>query len=141
MFLEIAQNSQGNTCARVSLLMKLQASGQISKNTFLQNTFGRLLLIHCFSCISYRSIKFWLNLSCKILKNDQTYFENVTYLVQRSLSVLLFMVFFYFQGWISFLSYFPTLFIDLLVLGKNISVLHFNLSPIHLLMTLINLFF
>ena len=27
VFLEISQNSQENTCARVSLLMKLQASG------------------------------------------------------------------------------------------------------------------
>ena len=42
MFLEISQNSQENTCARVSFLMKLQAVAQvfscdfceISKNTF-----------------------------------------------------------------------------------------------------------
>ena len=38
MFLEISQNSQENTCARVSFLTKLQAWGcefcKISKNTF-----------------------------------------------------------------------------------------------------------
>ena len=34
MFLEILQNSQENTCARVSFLIKLQDSGKISKNTF-----------------------------------------------------------------------------------------------------------
>ena len=37
--LEILQNSQENTCARVSFLIKLQALGEISKNTS-----GRLLL-------------------------------------------------------------------------------------------------
>ena len=36
VFLEISQNSQENTCARASFLIKLQA--------FLQNTYGRLLL-------------------------------------------------------------------------------------------------
>ena len=63
MFLEISQNSQENTCARVSFLKNLQTSacnfikeealaqafycefGEISRNTFfLQNTSGRLLL-------------------------------------------------------------------------------------------------
>ena len=60
VFLEISQNSQENTCARVSFLMKLQVFNfikketlaqafpcelcEISKNTFLQNTSGRLLL-------------------------------------------------------------------------------------------------
>ena len=58
MFLEISQNSQENTCTRVSFLIKLHAFikketlGQmfscdfceISKNNFLQNTSGRLLL-------------------------------------------------------------------------------------------------
>ena len=62
MFLEILQNSQVNTCARVSFLIKLQASFsnfikketlaqvfscefcEIYKATFLQNTSGRLLL-------------------------------------------------------------------------------------------------
>ena len=33
MFLEISQNSQENTCARVSFLIKLQASGRIIKLT------------------------------------------------------------------------------------------------------------
>ena len=48
VFLEILQNSQENTCARVSFLIKLQTSAQvfscefceISKNPFLQNTSG-----------------------------------------------------------------------------------------------------
>ena len=40
VFLEILQNSQENICARVSLLIKLQASGA----TFLQNTSGWLVL-------------------------------------------------------------------------------------------------
>ena len=49
MLLEISQNSQESTCARVSFLIKLQAWGfckfcETSKNTFLQNTFKRLLL-------------------------------------------------------------------------------------------------
>ena len=54
MFLEVSQTSQENTCARVSFLIKLQASGlaqmlfcefcEISKTTFLQNTSGRLFL-------------------------------------------------------------------------------------------------
>ena len=34
VFLEISQNSQENTCARVSYLIKLLASGEIFKNTF-----------------------------------------------------------------------------------------------------------
>ena len=65
VFLEISQNSQENTCARVSFLIKLQTSGlrpatllkketlaqlfscefcEISNNNFLQSTSGRLLL-------------------------------------------------------------------------------------------------
>ena len=40
VFLETLQNSQENICARVSFLIKLQASGA----TFLQNTSGRLVL-------------------------------------------------------------------------------------------------
>ena len=35
LFLEISQNSQENTCARVSFLIKLQ---EISKNTFFYRT-------------------------------------------------------------------------------------------------------
>ena len=41
MFLEISQNSQENNCARVSLLIKLQASCEfceLSKNTFSYRT-------------------------------------------------------------------------------------------------------
>ena len=43
VFLEISQNSQENTCARVSFLIKLQAWGscefcEISKNTFSSRT-------------------------------------------------------------------------------------------------------
>ena len=44
-FLKISQNSQGNTCVRVSFLIKLQASGpgtgkfcDISKNNFSHRT-------------------------------------------------------------------------------------------------------
>ena len=60
MFLEISQNSQENTCARISLLIKLQASTLFKKSLwhrcfpvnfskflrtpFLQNTSRRLLL-------------------------------------------------------------------------------------------------
>ena len=33
VFLEISQNSQENTCARVSFLIKLQALGLIKKET------------------------------------------------------------------------------------------------------------
>ena len=40
MFLEISQNSQENTCATVSLLIKLQAM----RTPFSQNASGRLLL-------------------------------------------------------------------------------------------------
>ena len=50
MFLEISQNSQENTCARVSFLIKLQASGLIKKEALAQ----------VFSCFA----KF-----CKISKN------------------------------------------------------------------------
>ena len=40
-FLKISRNSQGNTCARVPFLIKLQASGlRTPKNTFLQNASG-----------------------------------------------------------------------------------------------------
>ena len=54
VFLEILQNSQENTCARVSFLMKLQASGQqknceISKNTFSYRT--TLVAASVFSCV------------------------------------------------------------------------------------------
>ena len=62
LFLEISQNSQENTRAKVSFLIKVQASGnfikketlalvffcefcEISKNNFFQNTSGRLLLM------------------------------------------------------------------------------------------------
>ena len=60
MFLEISQNSQENTSARDSFLIKLQAYFikkesleplfscefcEISKNIFFQNTSGRLLLL------------------------------------------------------------------------------------------------
>ena len=38
VLLEIPQNSQENTCARVSFLIKLQASGEISTNTFSYRT-------------------------------------------------------------------------------------------------------
>ena len=51
VFLEISQNSQENTCARVSFLIKLQALGKVPVNfakflriPFLQNTSGQLLL-------------------------------------------------------------------------------------------------
>ena len=60
VFLEISKNSQVNTCATVSFLIKLQASGlrpsvflwiyEISKNTFLQSTSGGCL---CHIKISY----------------------------------------------------------------------------------------
>ena len=38
MFLEISQNSQENTCARVSFLIKLQTFCEIFKNTFFYRT-------------------------------------------------------------------------------------------------------
>ena len=48
VFSEILQNSQENTCARDSFLTLAQVFScefyKISKNTFLQNTTGRLLL-------------------------------------------------------------------------------------------------
>ena len=74
MFLEILQKSQkntcarGNTCARFSFLIKLQANFikkeslaqvfsckfcKITKSTFLQNTSGRLLLV----TFSFRTLK------------------------------------------------------------------------------------
>ena len=43
VFLEISQNSQENTCARVSFLIKLQTSPS-SQTPFSQNTSRRLLL-------------------------------------------------------------------------------------------------
>ena len=63
LFLETSQNSQESTCVRVSFWIKLQAEAcnfikkeslaqvisfefcEISKNTVLQNTSGRILLI------------------------------------------------------------------------------------------------
>ena len=54
VFLEISQNSQESTCARVSFLIKFKKETlaqvffcefcEISRNTFLQNISGRLLL-------------------------------------------------------------------------------------------------
>ena len=44
VFLEISQNSQENTCARVSFSIKLQASAKFLRTPFLRNTSGRLLL-------------------------------------------------------------------------------------------------
>ena len=53
VFLEISQNLQESTCARVSFLIKLQALGlrcfpvnfmKFLRAPFLQNTSGRLLL-------------------------------------------------------------------------------------------------
>ena len=43
-FQKFLQNSQANICARVSFLIKLQASLQSCRTTFLQTTSGRLLL-------------------------------------------------------------------------------------------------
>ena len=50
VFLKISQNSQENTCARVSFLIKLQAYrcfpvsfAKFLRSPFLQNTSGRLL--------------------------------------------------------------------------------------------------
>ena len=60
VFLEILQNSQENTCARVSFLIKLQVSGcefcEISKNTF----FHRTPLIAASVCLQQKHL-FWLN--------------------------------------------------------------------------------
>ena len=39
MFLEISQNSQGNTCTRLSFLIKLQAGAFIKKETLAQGVF------------------------------------------------------------------------------------------------------
>ena len=46
VLLEISQNPQGNTCARVSFLIKLQACEfyEILRTPFLRKTSGRLLL-------------------------------------------------------------------------------------------------
>ena len=74
VFLEILQNSQKSTSARVSFLIKLQA--EISKNAFLQNTSGRLFLPF--------SVRLIFNLSStskdifKTLPNiyDETFYEN-----------------------------------------------------------------
>ena len=55
VFLKISQNSQENTCVRVSFLIKLQASGKISKNTFLTEQLRWLLL--AFQSEACKSIK------------------------------------------------------------------------------------
>ena len=39
VFLKISQNSQGNTCVRVSLLIKLQTSGNVIKREALAHVF------------------------------------------------------------------------------------------------------
>ena len=44
VFLEISQNLQEDTCARVSFLIKLKARGIFYRPPFFQNTSGRLLL-------------------------------------------------------------------------------------------------
>ena len=44
MFLENLQNSQENSCARASFLIKLRASAKLLTAHFLQNTSQRLLL-------------------------------------------------------------------------------------------------
>ena len=47
VFLQISQNSQGNSCARVSFLIKLQAAPQVFSCEFCEmfkNTSERLLL-------------------------------------------------------------------------------------------------
>ena len=44
MFLEISQNLQEDTCARVSFLIKLKARGIFYRPPFFQNTSRRLLL-------------------------------------------------------------------------------------------------
>ena len=74
VFLEISQNSQENTCARVSFLIKLQASGSgtgvflwilwNSKNNFLQNASGRLLL-YLTKPSFIKGFKSFLRLTCK----------------------------------------------------------------------------
>ena len=51
VFLEISQNSQENTCARVSLLIKLQASNFIKKETLAQ-------VFSCEFCESYKNTFF-----------------------------------------------------------------------------------
>ena len=62
MFLEISQNSQENTCARDSFLVKLQA--KFLRTSSLQNTSGRLLL--------QIDIPTWKSLPCQIVHKKYT---------------------------------------------------------------------
>ena len=55
MFLEFSQNSQENTCIRISFLIKWQAIGDISKNTFFTE-YLRWLLLDAFRRGSHHSI-------------------------------------------------------------------------------------
>ena len=97
MFLEISQNSQENTCARVSFLIKFQAAPAISVNfakflrtLYSQNTSGRLLLyfeikdvdlfakefkthVHC-----YREFTRGFNNGSRASVNDQNHSDNVS---------------------------------------------------------------
>ena len=67
LFLEISQNSQGNTCARVSFLIKLQTLAyvfscefcEISKNTFSYRT--PLVTASEILFVEVNAIKFWLS--------------------------------------------------------------------------------
>ena len=68
VFLEISQNSQENTCARVSFLIKLQASGlrtHFSKNTFFKEhlwttaSIIRFLLLRVKNFLKSLMTQFW----------------------------------------------------------------------------------
>ena len=65
VFLEISQNSQESSCARASFLIKLQASGKISKNTFFTEHFWETASVNLKSVTSLGAqmemSKFWKN--------------------------------------------------------------------------------
>ena len=72
MFLEISQNSQGNTCARVSFLIKLQASG-LSYRTPLVAASITNVLSKMLTTASKKLIDFPANRKpIKLLNTEQT---------------------------------------------------------------------
>ena len=65
VFLQISQNPQENTCARVSFLIKLKAEAcnfvkkETLRTSFLQNTFRKLLIVFRSSWVIFNSGKYY----------------------------------------------------------------------------------
>ena len=80
MFLEVSQNSQENTCARASFLIKLQAFEfcELSKGLVTHNHILKI----------YRIIQYSKNVfKCNMVKNILKIYKKITFLLKKVISL------------------------------------------------------